>query len=220
MTAAHTPSATLVALHQISAGYEHKLVLHDITCAIHRGDILHIAGANGEGKTTLLRVIAGLTPPVAGKRTQAHGLIMGYLPQHRHIDREFPMTVFEVVESGLHCRKSLFQPFSNHLKSQVETLLNQFGIDHLAQTPISELSGGQWQRTLIARALAGNPDLLLLDEPDTHLDENGKELLHNLLDKEAEKRTIVLVSHEPVFLPHHPRLRKWHIQQGELRISP
>ena len=104
-------------------------------------------------------------------------------------------------------RKSLLRPFGRDDRRRVGEMLERFGIADLGERSIRELSGGQWQRTLLARALVGNPDLLLLDEPDTHLDEEGKTFLRHLLETEAGQRTIVLVSHEPAFLPAVPGLR-------------
>lgn len=187
--------STLLSLRHVTAAYTDRIVLDAFSLDVHRGTCLHITGENGSGKTTLLRLMAGLLRPQSGEIWRAPDCVLGYLPQYRRIDREFPLTVGEVVLSGLHQRKSLIGGFKKAHKERAAEMMDLLQIAHLAQRPISALSGGQWQRTLLARALAGNPDLLLLDEPDTHLDEGGKDFLRELLVQEAQRRTIVMVSH-------------------------
>lgn len=197
----------MLTLQHVTVGYDRRTVLRDVNLHIAAGDCLRIGGSNGGGKTTLLRLLAGLMSPQSGKVLRSQPCVTGYLPQYRRIDREFPLTVEQVVRSGLHCRKSLLRPFGRDDRRRVRELLERFGIADLSDRSIRELSGGQWQRALLARAMVGNPDLLLLDEPDTHLDEAGKTFLRHLLEVEAGQRTIVLVSHEPAFLPDIPGLR-------------
>ena len=187
--------STLLSLRNVTAAYTERIVLDAFSLDVHRGDCLHITGENGSGKTTLLRLMAGLLHPQSGEIWRAPGCVLGYLPQYRRIDREFPLTVAEVVLSGLHQRKSLLGGFKTAHRERAAEMMDLMQIAHLAQRPISALSGGQWQRTLLARALACDPDLLLLDEPDTHLDEGGKDFLRSLLEQEAQRRTLVMVSH-------------------------
>ena len=187
---------TLLSLRNVTAAYTDRIVLNAFSLDVHRGDCLHITGENGSGKTTLLRLMAGLLQPMSGTVWRAPGCVLGYLPQYRRIDREFPLTVAEVVLSGLHQRKRLIGGFKTAHRERAAEMMDLMQIADLAPRPINELSGGQWQRTLLARALACNPDLLLLDEPDTHLDNAGKHFLRELLEREAERRTLVMVSHE------------------------
>lgn len=188
--------STLLSLRNVTAAYTDRIVLNAFSLDVHRGDCLHITGENGSGKTTLLRLMAGLLQPVSGTVWRAPGCVLGYLPQYRRIDREFPLTVADVVLSGLHQRKSLLGGFKTVHRERAAEMMERMQIAGLARRPINELSGGQWQRTLLARALACDPDLLLLDEPDTHLDQGGKEFLRELLEREAEQRTLVMVSHD------------------------
>lgn len=188
--------STLLSLRNVTAAYTDRIVLNAFSLDVHRGDCLHITGENGSGKTTLLRLMAGLLQPVSGTVWRAPGCVLGYLPQYRRIDREFPLTVADVVLSGLHQRKSLLGGFKTAHREHAAEMMERMQIADLSRRPINELSGGQWQRTLLARALACNPDLLLLDEPDTHLDQGGKEFLRELLEREAEQRTLVMVSHD------------------------
>ena len=188
--------STLLSLRNVTAAYTDRIVLNAFSLDVHRGDCLHITGENGSGKTTLRRLMAGLLQPVSGTVWRAPGCVLGYLPQYRRIDREFPLTVSDVVLSGLHQRKRLLGGFKTAHRERAAEMMERMQIADLAQRPINELSGGQCQRTLLARALACDPDLLLLDEPDTHLDQGGKEFLRELLEREAEQRTLVMVSHD------------------------
>jgi len=158
--------------------------------------MLVLRGRNGGGKTTLLKVLAGLLAPMQGEVWRREGLAVGYLPQYRTIDREFPLTVFDTVRSGLQCTLKWWQHYNKHHCELTQTTLRALGLEALAGCPIRNLSGGQWQRTLLARALVSQPQLLLLDEPDTHLDNTSKRELYTTLLREHTRRSIVLVSHD------------------------
>ena len=131
-----------------------------------------------------------------GKVIRREAFTVGYLPQHRTIDREFPITVFDTVQSGLQCTLKWWQRYGARHRALTEETLRSLGLEALAECPIRNLSGGQWQRTLLARALVSQPRLLLLDEPDTHLDRNAKQELYASLLREHTRRAIVLVSHD------------------------
>ena len=161
---------SLIQLQDVSLGYDRQSVLSGVSLTVNPLDFWIFQGPNGGGKTTLLRLLAGLSAPDAGRVLRRPGLRLGYLPQYRSIDRQFPVTVLEVVRSGLANQKSLFRRFSREADRQAMDTLSTLGLDHLATRPIDSLSGGQWQRTLLGRALVSRPELLLLDEPDTHLD--------------------------------------------------
>jgi iron chelate ABC transporter, ATP-binding protein len=158
--------------------------------------MLVLRGRNGGGKTTLLKVLAGLLAPMQGEVWRREELTVGYLPQYRTIDREFPLTVFDTVRSGLQCTLKWWQHYNKHHRELTQTTLRALGLEALADCPIRNLSGGQWQRTLLARALVSQPQLLLLDEPDTHLDNASKRELYTTLLREHTRRAIVLVSHD------------------------
>ena len=208
--------APLLTLNQVCAGYDGKIVLSEVSLKVMPHDVLHICGANGGGKSTLLRVMSGLMKPISGQVIQAKDCALGYLPQYRQIDRNFPISVREVVLSGLNSKEPFWRSFSAEMQAQALDILHRFGIAEQADAPISNLSGGQWQRTLIARALVSNPDLLLLDEPDTHLDREGKAFLQKVLESEAEHRAIVVVSHDHDFLPQTANLRLLSVRGGGL----
>lgn len=207
---------TLLELNHVTAAYGKKIVLREASLCIARNESVIISGPNGGGKTTLLKLLAGLLAPQEGSIVRHEDLITGYLPQYRGIDRQFPITVEETVLSGLNCRKSIYQSFTREHKEQVKELLASFQLTDLAQRPISSLSGGQWQRTLIARSLAGNPHLWLLDEPDTHLDAGSQEYLHQKIAEESGKRAIVVVTHNPESLMHIPHRRIFHVENHKV----
>ena len=204
----------LLQLKEVTAGYDTKIVLRNVTLDVDTKDFIIICGPNGGGKSTLLRTIAGLLKPKAGECLQEKDIVMGYLPQYRGIDRAFPITVEETILSGLNCRKKAWESFKEEDYRRVEELLEKFQLTELAKRPIDALSGGQWQRTLLARSLAGEPDIWTLDEPDTHLDVEGKKYLHQLLTNEIGKRAIILVTHNPEDLSyfHHSKIWRVHDQ--------
>lgn len=209
-------TAPLLRLENITAGYDQKIVLRDVTLSVLPTDVFHICGANGGGKSTLLRIMTGLMKPLSGQVYRAKNCTLGYLPQYRQIDRQFPISVRQTILSGLNSKKSFWQGFSAEMQEQASEIMQRFGIAAQADQPISDLSGGQWQRTLIARALVSNPDVLILDEPDTHLDREGKAFLQKVLEAEAERRAIVVVSHDHDFLPQTANLRLLSVRDGGL----
>ena len=202
----------LLTLNHITGGYGTKVVLKDVSLEIGEKDFIIIEGPNGGGKTTLLKTIAGLIAPKAGTITRQERLITGYLPQYRGIDRDFPITVEETVLSGLNSRKSIWAAFNSEHRQKVQELLQTFHLADLGKRPINSLSGGQWQRALLARSLASNPDLWLLDEPDTHLDAESQDYLHQRITQEVGNRAIVVVTHNPEHLQHIQDKRIWHVE--------
>lgn len=186
----------LLRLDHVGMVFGTSAVLSDVSVCVGRGDFWVLTGPNGGGKTTLLRIMAGLLRPSSGRVERAPGLRMGYLPQYRRIDRTFPITVREVVQSGLLACASSMRPLPRTLRDRCDQWLETMGMEAFADQPIEKLSGGQWQRTLLARAMVSQPDLLLLDEPETHLDAGGKRLLHTLLESWRQVLSVVIVSHE------------------------
>ena len=203
----------LLKFDNLCLPYGRNTILDHVSASISERDFIVLTGPNGGGKTTLLQIIAGLLPPTAGSIICRSGLTLGYLPQYRGIDRDFPITVGEVVLSGLQNRKRLFASFSRQQKEQVDRVLERLQISQFKERPIKGLSGGQWQRVLLGRAIVSQPDLLLLDEPDTHLDLEGKDFLYNLLREENNHSAVLLVSHDAIV----SNTTMWEVKDGLLR---
>lgn len=189
----------MIELQNISISYESTTVLSNFSLTIGERDFIVLRGRNGGGKTSLLKVAVGLLKPTAGRVVRQAGLTIGYLPQYRSIDRQFPITVWQTVRSGLQSGLRWWQSFGSQHEEATRQVLQSLGLEALAQRPINSLSGGQWQRTLLARALVSSPQLLILDEPDTHLDLAGRQELYATLRQEQQHRAIVIVSHDPHF---------------------
>ncbi|WP_287680017.1 ABC transporter ATP-binding protein [Bacteroides sp.] len=193
---------TIIKIENLSAGYEKKTVLHNINLEISEKDFLGIIGPNGGGKTTLMKVILGLLEPTEGKITYynngipADRLEIGYLPQYNSIDKKFPISVYEVVLSGLNKQKTLFSKFTKKHHRRVEETLVMMGLEGLENKPIGQLSGGQMQRALLGRAIVSNPKAIILDEPNTYIDKRFEARLYSLLEEINKERTIILVSHD------------------------
>jgi len=192
----------LVEIRNLSAGYGQNIVLRDVNLSIQQFDFVGVIGPNGGGKTTLLKALLGLLPPLSGEinfsesMTEGNSHRIGYLPQINNIDRKFPVTVFDVVRSGLMSRQRLTGRYSSDENDRANDLMGEMGIAGIHNKAIGELSGGQIQRALLCRALVNNPKLLILDEPNTYVDNRFERELYEKLKVLNEKLAILLVSHD------------------------
>lgn len=190
---------SLIELKSVYAGYNHEYALEDVNLKINPRDFIGVIGPNGGGKTTLLKLILGLIKPRKGviqNRLDVTGHSIGYLPQLNKFDKEFPIRVEDVVLSGLQTEKSWLSKYSRADKETVNQTLEQLNITTYRKKILSELSGGELQRTLLARALVSSPQVLVLDEPDTFVDNKFEKELYELLKELNEHMTILLVSHD------------------------
>lgn len=184
-------------------------VLKELTLSVHKGDFLAVLGPNGGGKTTLLKVMLGLIKPTSGTVRVFGGPPgattgrIGYVPQSLQFDRAFPISVREVVLMGRLSKSRLFRRYGREDHAKAAKALEVTGLTALADRRIGSLSGGELQRALIARALAGEPELLLLDEPTASVDPEMKTTIYDLLDKLKRNHTIVLVTHDTGTIAHH-----------------
>ena len=187
----------LVTFERATLGYGRRVVLSDLTFDIPEGDFLGLVGPNGAGKTTILRTILGSLKPLSGKVTVQSGLRFGYVPQRDSVDYNFPLKVLDVVLMGRFDRIGLGRRPSAGDRERARAALNQVGIAHLADQQLAALSGGQKQRTLIARALVGEPSILVLDEPTNGMDLVSSTQILSLVRElhERNKLTVLMVSH-------------------------
>lgn len=190
-------SQPLVILDKVRTGYFSETVLRDVNLEIKADDFMGIIGPNGGGKTTLIKVILGLLPAFSGSvRFPSGKPKVGYLPQASQIDKTFPITVRELVASGIPSKSSWFPHLSASQKQRVDQMLQEAGLHAVAPKPIGELSGGQLQKALLCRALIEKPKLLILDEPNTHVDKHFEQELYNWLRELNREMAILLVSHD------------------------
>lgn len=187
-------------------------MLRDVNLNVYDNDFLGIIGPNGGGKTTLVKCILGLLKPTGGEisyhpmrgndkvtgesnRADAH-LTIGYLPQYSTIDRKFPITVEEVILSGLSSKKTLISRFTPAQRDKARQVIARMGLEGLGQRAIGTLSGGQLQRALLGRAIISDPELVILDEPSTYIDKYFEARLYELLAEINKECAIILVSHD------------------------
>lgn len=193
---------TIIELKHVWADYGQRNVLKDVSLNIAERDFLGVTGPNGGGKTTLMKVLLGLLQPSEGEvryfenGKETERLNIGYLPQYSQIDKKFPISVKEVILSGLAHRKSLLQRYTATDYRRVQEVAELLGLKGLEEEPIGQLSGGQLQRTFLGRALVAEPTAIVLDEPNTYLDKEGESQLYSLLQQLNRKSAIILVSHD------------------------
>jgi zinc transport system ATP-binding protein len=196
----------IIKLEHIYVAFQDLLVLEDVSLNVSPGDFLAFIGPNGAGKTTLLKVILGLVRPVSGL-VRVFGKApwaldggrwrIGYVPQVQSVDINFPIYASEAVLMGRYGRIGLLKRPSSNDRAAVHKAMDRIGIADLADRPLARLSGGQRQRVFLARALANDPALLLLDEPTTGVDVAATEGLYELLRVLHEDGiTILIVSHD------------------------
>jgi zinc transport system ATP-binding protein len=179
----------LVAVDGLTVRYDGRPALQDVRLDVHAGEIVTLIGPNGAGKTSLVRAVLGLIRPAAGQVRRQPGLTIGYVPQRVVIDPVLPLSVTRFLTLWGRRRPS---------RDAVHAVLEEVGAARLAERAVQTLSGGEWQRVLLARALIGRPDLLVLDEPVGAVDVQGQIDLFNLIADLRQRRGcgVLLVSHD------------------------
>jgi zinc transport system ATP-binding protein len=173
-----------------------------VNLTVNKYDFLGIVGPNGGGKTTLVRVILGLLKPAEGDiRFYKEGSVikpvkMGYLPQYNRIDRKFPISVQEVILSGLSSEKPLIGRFTREQRERVGRMISRMELEGLENRTVGELSGGQLQRALLGRAVISNPQAVILDEPNTYIDKQFEIRLYEQLAEMNKECAVILISHD------------------------
>ncbi|NLW65398.1 MAG: ABC transporter ATP-binding protein [Clostridiales bacterium] len=192
-----------IQIENLSVNYRHTRALQNVCLNVPEGEFLGIIGPNGGGKSTLLKAILGLVPPASGKieifgeERKKNQAVIGYVPQFSTVDRTFPISAQEVVLTAF--LKGPLHPFFRYKEEHrraASAALERVGIENLASRQISELSGGEFQRLLIVRALATEPKILLLDEPTASVDPASREHIYELLTEINKSVTIVMVTHD------------------------
>ncbi|HUJ09736.1 MAG TPA: metal ABC transporter ATP-binding protein [Verrucomicrobiae bacterium] len=212
---------SLITLDNLSIGYNNQPVLRGISLAIARASFTSILGANGSGKSTMLKTLLGLIPPLAGRiRFAVDGdapLVFGYVPQSFDLDPLYPFTGFDVALMGAfgRLRPGRFVPHNE--RTFTHQCLAAAGADGFAQKRFAELSGGQKQRVLIARALVTRPDVLVLDEPTAGVDAVATHAVLEFISKihDEKKITILLVTHDLPIVREHAQEVIW-LHQGRV----
>jgi zinc transport system ATP-binding protein len=184
-------------LSHVSVSYGSVEALKDVSFEVKKNDFIGIIGPNGGGKSTLIKALLKQVPLSSGEITISNNKRLGYVPQFASFDQNFPITVDEVVLSGLMAGKSLF--FNKYSKKDCEKrekIMERLGIFQLRMKQIGQLSGGQLQKVLVARALISEPDILLLDEPTASLDVQVKKEIYDMLKELSRSVTILIITHD------------------------
>jgi zinc transport system ATP-binding protein len=198
-------SPAVVQLRGVSVGYGERAVVRDVDLTVRRGDVVAVLGANGSGKTTLMRGLLGLATvlageaevlgePIGSRRTRGR---VGYVPQRQTVGGSIPSTVREVVASGRLPRRPLVGRRTAADREAVRRAIAAVDLEPWADTDIAQLSGGQQRRALIARALASEPDVMIMDEPTAGVDAASQQALARSIERLVERGvTLLVVTHE------------------------
>jgi len=201
--------SSAIEFRDVWFSYGRRVILEAVDLDVEAGSFLGILGPNGGGKTTLLKLVLGLLEPDRGTvrvlglpPARARGRV-GYVPQYTRFDADFPIRVRDAVLTARLGRGRSWGPPTDADRAAATRALGQVGMEEHAGRQIGELSGGQLQRVLVARALAGDPEILLLDEPTSSVDPRAGRSIYELLDQIGASMTRVLVSHDVGVLHRH-----------------
>lgn len=188
----------LLGLSRVEVGYHGRALLPPVDLEIRPGTFLGIVGPNGSGKTTLVRTMLGLVPPVSGRLETPQGPPrFGYVPQRPELERSFPLSGMDMVLMGTFPRAGLGRRVGAAQREAARHAIERVGLKGLEHRPLHQLSGGQRQRALIARALASDPQILILDEPTTGMDVLAEKALLDLVERVRRELDlgVVMISH-------------------------
>jgi zinc/manganese transport system ATP-binding protein len=197
-------TGTCLSFHNLTLGYASRAAIHHLGGVVRKGSLTAVVGANGSGKSTLMKGIAGVLKPMAGHIDRASGVRIAYLPQQSELDRSFPARVVDLVSLGLWPRRGLLGRHTAGDRQAVKDALAAVGLTGFEKRPLDTLSGGQLQRTLFARVLVQDADLILLDEPFNAVDAKTVSDLIALIRRwHGEDRTILVVVHDLELVRQH-----------------
>lgn len=187
----------IVQVNDVSVTYGEQCVLDNVALTIDDKEMIAITGDNGSGKTTLIKVITGLTEPTNGCVLTNGNLNVGYVPQITKFEKDFPISVEQVILSGcLRKELKLFYTYTHKDKKYCKEIMKELHIYDLRKRTLNTLSGGQLQKVLIARALVAKPNLLILDEPTASIDDSTTDEIFVLLKTIAKDISVLIVSHD------------------------
>ena len=187
----------IIEIKDVSVNYGSVTALDNVSISIKEGTFIGVIGPNGGGKTTLIKVLLGLIKPAEGEVHINSDKPIGYVPQFNNFEKKFPITVCKVILMGsMSDRKNIFHKYTKKDKEKSLKVMTLLGIEDLSERLIHQLSGGQMQKVLIARALMTDPDILILDEPTASIDSQSRTDIYNLFNDLKGKKTIILISHD------------------------
>ncbi len=191
----------LISIRNLSVEYENTTALESVNLDIYADDFIGVIGPNGGGKSSLVKAIMGTTEYKGSihfdeSLRRGNHYKIGYMPQVSQFDMRFPISIREVVLSGLQTEKGFFGRYNAQDKQRADALLEKMGIAELASSPIGEVSGGQMQRALLCRAIISEPKLLILDEPTNFVDNRFEYEFYNMVRELSDRMAIVMVSHD------------------------
>ena len=191
----------LLSIVKASVSLSGVTVLKDVSIDVRKKDFIGIIGPNGGGKTTLIKLMLGLIKPYTGKVVYhiPHSIgksKIGYLPQVHGFDSKFPISVQDVILSGISGKRKLISRHTTEDRDKAAHWMDKLGISKLQKKPVGNLSGGEMQRVFLCRSLISEPELIILDEPDTYVDNRFERELYDELHELNDQMAIVLVSHD------------------------
>lgn len=187
---------SVLTVKDLGVSYDQVEALKGVNFTVEANEFIGIIGPNGGGKSTLVKAILGIKDYSVGEITIAEGEVLGYVPQHTTFDRRFPITVEEVILTG-HLPKKIRLGYKlNHHNTHADRVMKALGIIDLGKRQIGQLSGGQLQRVLLARALMNHPTILVLDEPTAGVDEASKAVIFKMLSEMSQYMTVLMISHD------------------------
>ena len=194
----------MITLDNLTLVYDRHPAVHHVTARVEEGDLLAVVGPNGAGKSTLLNALAGLTPIEEGSIKGLNPNDVAYLPQQTQIDRSFPLTVAELVATGLWQQIGYHKPINQQQQNDCEKAIAAVGLQGFENRMMDTLSGGQMQRVLFARVLLQDRPVILLDEPFNAIDRKTVEDLTEVISSwHKDRRTVVMVSHDLDYVRQH-----------------
>ena len=191
----------LISLHNVGVTYDGCTALEGVNLDIYEDDFIGIIGPNGGGKSSLMKAIMGAVKhsghiEISESLRKGKHYKIGYMPQINQFDMRFPISIEEVVLSGLQTEKGFFGRYTKEDKLLVHNTLEKMGIAELASRPIGEVSGGQMQRALLCRAIISEPKLLILDEPTNFVDNRFEQEFYALVEELSKNMAVMIVSHD------------------------